>query len=76
MLDNAYLQQVSDPYTGATTGYSFQIYRHYLNRAQALAFQAMLDRLQALDLIAWERTPTTIDVTVASDASQAIVDGP
>jgi hypothetical protein len=36
----------------------------------------MLDRLQALDLIAWSREPTTIDVTVASDAGRAIVDGP
>ncbi len=59
----------------ATTGYTFTIARHYVTRAQAAAFQAMLDRLQALDLIAWIRTPTTIEVTVASDASQAIVGG-
>jgi hypothetical protein len=36
----------------------------------------MLDRLQALDLIAWERFPSEIEVTVASDASQALVHGP
>jgi hypothetical protein len=76
VLDGQYAQQVTNPYTGATTGYSFQIVRRYVSRAQAVAFQAMLDRLQALDLIAWERTPTTIDITVASGASRAIVDGP
>ncbi len=74
--DAQYAEQVANPYTGATTGYSFQIVRRYVSRAQAVAFQAMLDRLQALDLIAWERTPTTIDITVASGASHAIVDGP
>jgi hypothetical protein len=76
VLDGQYAQQVANPYTGATTGYAFQIFRRYVSRAQALAFQAMLDRLQALNLIAWERTPETIDITVASDASHAIVDGP
>jgi Transglycosylase SLT domain len=60
----------------ATTGYSFTIARRYRDRSQAAAFQAMLDRLQALNLIAWERFPGVIEVTVASDASRAIVDGP
>ena len=36
----------------------------------------MLDRLQALDLIAWERFPSEIEVTVSTDASQALVHGP
>ena len=36
----------------------------------------MLDRLQALNLIAWERFSSVIEVTVASDAAHAIVDGP
>ena len=76
VLDGQYAQQVANPYTGATTGYAFQIFRRYVSRAQALAFQAMLDRLAALNLIAWERRPETIDITVASDASHAIVDGP
>lgn len=60
----------------ASTGYAFQIARRYGSRGQALAFQAMLDRLQALNLIAWLRGPTKIDVTVASDASRVIVNGP
>ena len=35
----------------------------------------MLDRLQALNLIAWQRYPDEIEVTVASDAGRAIVGG-
>jgi hypothetical protein len=62
-------------YSLPTTGYQFEIERRYASQAQALAFQAMLDRLQALNLIAWVREPTTIDVTVASDAGRAIVNG-
>ena len=65
---------ISDP--PAAAGWSFTIARRYANRAQADAFQAMLDRLQALDLIAWQRFPSEIEVTVASGASQALVQGP
>jgi hypothetical protein len=61
---------------GSDTGWSFQIARSYRSHAQAVAFQAMLDRLQALNLIAWSRRATTIDITVAPDASTAIVNGP
>lgn len=59
-----------------TTGYSFAIARRYASRRQADALQAMLDQLQALDVIAWVRSPSTIEITVASDAAQVIVDGP
>ncbi len=65
---------LSDP--PAAAGWSFTIARSYVNPAQAVAFQAMLDRLQALDLIAWERFPSEIEVTVSTDASQALVHGP
>jgi hypothetical protein len=65
---------VSDP--PAAAGWSFTIERHYVNRAQADAFQAVLDRLQALNVIAWVRFPSEIEVTVASDASQVLVHGP
>ena len=58
-----------------TAGYAFQLARRYASRAQAVALQAMLDRLQALDLIAWTRSPTTIEVTVASDASRVMAGG-
>jgi hypothetical protein len=65
---------VSDP--SAAAGWSFTIARRYADRAQAAAFQAMLDRLQALNLVAWERFTGVIEVTVASDAAHAIVNGP
>ena len=65
---------VSDP--PAAAGWSFTIERHYVNRAQADAFQSVLDRLQALNVIAWVRFPSEIEVTVASDASQVLVHGP
>jgi hypothetical protein len=76
-VTDAHYQQelgVSDP--AAASGYSFTIARRYVRRTQAVAFQAMLDRLQALNLIAWERFSGVIEVTVASDAARAIVDGP
>jgi hypothetical protein len=64
---------VDDP--DALNGYTFSIARRYASRAQAAAFQSMLDRLQALNLIAWTRELDTIEVTVARDASRVIVHG-
>jgi hypothetical protein len=52
-----------------TTGWAFDIARMYRSHAQALAFQFMLDRLTALNMIAWVREPEAIHVTVASPAS-------
>jgi hypothetical protein len=57
---------VSDP--PAQTGWAFSVARQYVAPAQAVAFQAILDRLQSLNLIAWAREPDTIRITVASDA--------
>jgi hypothetical protein len=65
---------VSDP--PAQAGWSFTLLRRYATRAQADALQSMLDRLQALNVIAWQRFPAAIEVTVASDASGLIVHGP
>jgi hypothetical protein len=76
VTDRHYQQQLGEGDLTATTGYSFTIARRYVDRAQALAFQQMLDRLQALNLIAWERFSAVIEVTVASDAASAIVNGP
>jgi hypothetical protein len=64
-----------DGYSLDTTGYAFEIRRVYASHAQAVALQAMLDRLQALNLIAWVREPDVIHVTVAGDASQVIARG-
>jgi len=51
-----------------TTGWAFDISRTYRSRAQALAFQFMLDRLTALNMIAWVREPGAIHITVAAPA--------
>ncbi len=76
VTDARYQQLLGDGDRAPTTGYSFTIARRYVNPAQAAAFQATLDRLQALNLIAWERFSGVIEVTVASDAGRAIVNGP
>ena len=72
LTDSSYQHQLAANGTTAdqlaTTGYAFSIQRRYSTGAQAAAFQYELNRLQALDLIAWTRTPTTIDITVASQA--------
>ena len=60
----------------AAAGWSFTLARTYVGGAQANALQAMLDRLQALNLIAWARYPGEIEVTVASDAARVIAHGP
>jgi soluble lytic murein transglycosylase-like protein len=65
---------VADP--PAAAGWSFTIARSYVGEAQRQALQAMLDRLQALNLIAWERFPAEIEVTVAGDAARVIAAGP
>lgn len=66
--DTSYQRQIGQNFPAATNGYTFQIERRYADGAQAGALQAMLDRLQSLNLIAWAREPSVIDVTVASDA--------
>ncbi len=55
-------------YSLHTTGWAFDILRSYSTRAQALAFDFMLERLQSLNLIAWVREPGAIHVTVSRDA--------
>jgi hypothetical protein len=67
---------VAQAVTVGGTGWSFEISRHYHGYGQATAFQAVLDRLQALNLIAWRRTGETIDITVAGSAGQYLVNGP
>jgi hypothetical protein len=76
VMDRRYQQRLGVDDPAAAAGYSFQIERRYASRRQAAAFQAMLDRLQALNVIAWTRSLGTIRVVVASDASKVIVDGP
>lgn len=52
-----------------TTGWAFDIARDYATRAQALAFQFLLDRLTALNVIAWVREPGAIHVTAGPRAA-------
>ncbi len=61
-------------YSLHTTGWAFDVERRYRSRAQALAFQFMLDRLQSLNLIAWVREPAAIHITVAGDAERLLED--
>ena len=79
VLDDEYRQLLppDDPNAGSgysllTTGYAFDVRRTYSSSAQAAAFQYELERLQARDLIAWVRTPTTIHVTVSSAAGSLV----
>ncbi len=54
------------------TGFSFDISRSYRSGRQAEAFQFMLDRLQALNLIAWTRDADTIHITASSEGRRII----
>jgi transglycosylase-like protein with SLT domain len=56
------------------TGFAFDISRDYASDAQAEAFQFMLDRLQALNLIAWARSRDTIHVTASSEGESLLGD--
>jgi hypothetical protein len=69
VADGKYLsaQGAYDPM--AQTGFGFRIARHYRSGAQAGAFQAVLDRLQSLNLIAWAPVGSVIEVTAAADAA-------
>ena len=56
------------------TGFAFDISRDYASDPQAEAFQFMLDRLQALNLIAWTRSGDTIHVTASSEGKSLLGD--
>jgi hypothetical protein len=76
VIDRHYQQLLGIDDPTAAGGWSFTIARRYVSDAQRAALQAMLDRLQALNLIAWQRYPAEIEVTVASDAARVIARGP
>jgi soluble lytic murein transglycosylase-like protein len=76
VTDLRYQAALGVPDPPAAAGWSFTLLRRYASATQAEVLQAMLDRLQVLNVIAWERYPAAIEVTVASDASRVIVDGP
>jgi Transglycosylase SLT domain len=53
-------------------GFAFDVRRRYASDTQAQAFQYMLDRLQALDLIAWARRGNLIHVTASSEGERLL----
>ena len=53
-------------------GFAFEIRRDYATDAQAQAFQYMLDRLQALNVIAWTRQGNTIRIVASSDGKRLL----
>jgi hypothetical protein len=59
-------------YSLHTTGFAFDVRRDYVSRAQAVAFEYMLDRLQSLNLIAWVREPGAIHITASSEAGALV----
>jgi hypothetical protein len=63
-------QEATRGYSLHTTGWSFDVLRRYASRGQAAAFQFALERLQALDLIAWAREPQAIHITASGDAAR------
>jgi soluble lytic murein transglycosylase-like protein len=59
-------------YSLHTTGYAFDIARSYENDRQARSFQFVLDRLSAVNAIAYIRESAAIHVAVASDAAHTL----
>jgi len=53
-------------------GYAFDIRRDYASAAHAQAFQYMLDRLQALNVIAWARLGNTIHIVASSEGRRLL----
>jgi hypothetical protein len=53
-------------------GVRIEVSRRYRSHRQALAFQYMLDRLQAWNLIAWARGGSTLAIVVGADAAKAL----
>lgn len=60
-------------YSMHTTGYAFDIARSYASPRQADAFQFVLERLEALRVIAYIREPGAIHIAVASKVSPALL---
>jgi hypothetical protein len=80
--DRAYQEQLVETnpeatpdYSLHTTGWSFDIRRKYGSTDQASAFQFVLDRLRALDVIDYAVEPGSIHVTVSSRAAPLLGSG-
>jgi hypothetical protein len=60
-------------YSMHTTGYAFDIARSYVSPGQAEAFQFVLERLEALHVIAYIREADAMHIAVASKVSPALL---
>lgn len=58
----------SQPARMHATGFAFDLARRYGSHAQAEAVQFMLDRLTAMNLIAWTRLPGNLHIVASRDA--------
>ena len=68
--------EATQNYSLHTTGYAFDVLRRYSGGRQAQAFQYTLNRLQALNLIAWVREPAAIHITASGDADRLVPAAP
>jgi soluble lytic murein transglycosylase-like protein len=59
-------------YSMHTTGYAFDIAREYGSLREARAFQTVLDKLAAVDAIAYIREAEAMHIAVASDAARKL----
>jgi hypothetical protein len=57
-------------YSLHTTGWAFDVARVYRDGPHAEAFQYVLDRLQAMNVIAWVREPDAIHITASAEAEK------
>jgi hypothetical protein len=64
--------QATPNYSLHTTGWSFDVLRDYSSDRQARAFQFVLDRLRALDVIDYAVEPDAIHVTVSPEAKDIL----
>lgn len=69
VTDQAYARRAAVGYPASSTGWGLRVSRHYVSAAQAEALQSLLDRLQSLNLIAWTRDGSVLDLVVAGDAA-------
>jgi transglycosylase-like protein with SLT domain len=64
--------EATSAYSLHTAGWSFDVLRRYRNRAQARAFQFVLDRLRALAVIDYVVEPEAIHITVSDQGKELL----
>jgi hypothetical protein len=64
--------EATSGYSLHTTGWSFDILRDYEDREQARAFQFVLDRMRALNLLDYAYEPAAIHISVSDSAAPLV----